>query len=258
MSEQAQTVEKQPLDQWKAGLFRLSVFPSPSAQIEKPTWWSDLVGEPPEKTTSQPRTGGFQDEGEYEDNKLMLSVQPLRIDWMLVPQEDVLPAANFLALGTFPEFLTRFRQLMERWFQLESCPTAQRLAFGAVVLLPVESLQDGYQQLSAYLPFEMDWENASDFNYQINRRRDSGSEIPDLKINRLSKWSVASAMLGGITFAPGRARSSAHQPSYACRLELDINTAQEFPGEITREQLPQIFQELTTLGREIVEQGDIL
>ena len=257
MTEQAQMLEKQSLDRWQPGLFRLSVFPSPVAQIGEPTWWSDLVGEQPEKRTSQPRTGGFRDEGEYEGNKLVLSVQPLRIDWMLVPQEDVPPTANFLTLGTFSECLPKFSRLMNRWFQMEECPTVQRLAFGAVVFLPVESLQIGYQQLSAYLPFEMDWTNATDFNYQINRRRDSVSEIPDLKINRLSKWSVGSVILSDITLAPGSTRANALQHLYGCRLELDINTSPEFLGEITREQLPQIFQELTDLGTEIVEQGDI-
>jgi hypothetical protein len=42
-----------------------------------------------------------------------------------------------------------------------------------------------------------------------------------------------------------------------CRLELDINTAEDFVGELPHEPLPDLFQELTKLGLEIATQGDI-
>jgi hypothetical protein len=47
------------------------------------------------------------------------------------------------------------------------------------------------------------------------------------------------------------------QEHFACCLELDINTAQDFREELTCEQLAQVFQELVELGQEIVGEGDI-
>lgn len=38
---------------------------------------------------------------------------------------------------------------------------------------------------------------------------------------------------------------------------MDINTVPDFQGELSREQLPQVFQELVDLGREIAKEGDI-
>jgi len=133
--------------------------------------------------------------------------------------------------------------LMLRW--LAGCPPLQRLAFGAVLTRPVDDLLTGYRQISDYLPFvQLDPESSSDFSYQINRPRNS-TVISGLRINRFSRWSVA------------RVFASTFDTQIGCRVELDINTAQEFQGELPQEKLPVIIQELVDLGKEIAENGDI-
>ena len=47
------------------------------------------------------------------------------------------------------------------------------------------------------------------------------------------------------------------QGQYACRLELDMNTAQEHKGELPKSALPGIFQELCEYGEEIADKGDV-
>jgi len=42
-----------------------------------------------------------------------------------------------------------------------------------------------------------------------------------------------------------------------CRLEFDINTAAEFPGELVGDQLRETLNELVQFGVEIIEKGDI-
>ena len=44
---------------------------------------------------------------------------------------------------------------------------------------------------------------------------------------------------------------------YACRLELDINTDGDFEGELPRQALPALWDELVRLGAEIAEKGDV-
>jgi hypothetical protein len=51
-----------------------------------------------------------------------------------------------------------------------------------------------------------------------------------------------------------RMKSSGHPE--AC-LELDINTAPEFEGELSREQTQRIFSELVELAAEISVKGDV-
>ena len=148
---------------------------------------------------------------------------------------------------------------MTRWFNSSGCPPIQRLAFGAVLLQPVDNQQKGYRQLAAYLPsLQLALEGATDFFYQINRARPSHSGVPNLKINRLSKWSVYSWAMAEaeVSLAP-ETRFRVRQKGAACRLELDINTHPDFLGDLPQEQLSHIFEELLSLGQEIAREGDI-
>ena len=254
-----QRLVEPPLDIWQVNTLRMTAFPSPAAQVTEPTWWADLMAEPPEKRISQPRRGERREEGALAKGKLTLGVGLIRIDWVYTVADDPkFEVDGFPTVGTLPEALETFRLLMHRWFALDTCPPIQRLAFGAILWQPVENLQTGYQQLATYLPaVALDHEGSSDFGYQINRPRTSSTGMAGLRINRLSKWSVMS--LGSAEFAisaPGIAYIA--QPlSFACRVELDINTVPEFRGEFTGEQLPQIFAELVDFGCEIARRGDI-
>jgi hypothetical protein len=144
---------------------------------------------------------------------------------------------------------------MTKWIQ--TLPMI-RLAFGAVLLQPVDGLAEGYRLLSSYVQLQIDPENTSDLLYQINRRRVSSSGITGLTINRLAKWSVLRLQRNLFMLSPGSpVQSHTQSEAFACRLELDINTAPEFEGELPQAELPSLIQELVEMGREIAEQGDI-
>src|SRR5262249_17916290 len=100
----------------------------------------------------------------------------------------------------------------------------------------------------------------SDFLYRINRRVGSSSGIPNLEINRLSTWSAAQYTLAIRARLPGELPAGPGQSitqQYVCALELDINTAQDFPGDILPpEALPRIFAELVDRGMELAAKGD--
>lgn len=229
---------------WQTQLLRLTLFLSPAAQVVEPTWWRDLVGESPETTISRPREGIRREEGLWGDTKLVLLLQPTRIDWLLTARDEDAGSLDVIG-GEFSEKLDAFRKLVSRWFEFSTCPAAQRLAFGAILLRAVESQQDGLRQLSNLLPVELDPDGSTDFSYQINRPRPSNSKIPALSINRLSKWAVRQASASDVG------------DLVACRLELDINTAPDFQDELLRGSFAQLFGELTELGQEIAEKGDI-
>lgn len=262
MDTDEQSVSTLPhITAWQAETLRLTVFHSPDVHVAEPTWWAELRGEPPEIKLSRPKVGAQREEGPFEEGKLVLAVQMGRIDWLFTIAIDKEPnAEGILTIGNFPESLGKFLELMQRWFELGSCPSAQRLAFGAVLLQPVESLQKGYRRILEYLPYvESGPEGSSDFLYQINRPRDSHSEIPGLRINRLSKWSVAglTRMQSKLSVSPPSVMYFQGQEHFACRLGLDINTAVDLKEELTREQLPVIFRELVDLGKQIAQEGDI-
>src|SRR4051812_23149378 len=118
----SQTTSKTNTPIWEAETLRLTCFQSPIAQIEnEPNWWTELVGESPEKRESQPKRGISQEEGEFENGRLILKVEPTRIDWVFTKGSD-----NELGGFSFIE-TQHFNQAMLKW--LKMCPPVVRLAF---------------------------------------------------------------------------------------------------------------------------------
>jgi hypothetical protein len=239
---------------------RLTAFLHAEEHPTEPTWWSGLTGSQPEQRTSKPARGEFQETGPVEDASLSLSLQAGRVDWFLTPGPFE-PTTNLIAkinsVGTFPEKFGDFVGLMGRW--LETSPRIVRLAFGAVVLIPVESKEAGYRKLSEYLTaVRIDADSSEDFLYQINRPRASVSNT-DLRINRLSKWSVAyfQRFRLGIPAPSLHAQSEIGDRVHACRIELDISTPAGTSGALPHDRLVDVFRELVNFGSEIAENGDI-
>src|SRR3990172_1545688 len=115
---------------WSTESFRLTAFITGSSVPKDVTWWHDLTGELPEKTTSTPKTGGFQEEGKYQNSMLALSVLPGRVDWFLYPAEDQpQQLIGFDIVGPLLESQSHFVAIMQKW--LSMAPPINRLAFGA-------------------------------------------------------------------------------------------------------------------------------
>lgn len=242
--------------QWDVVSLRMTAFPAPGSEVTKTDWWKSGVDEPPE-LIEQPRTGEIVEMAKRGNGELELQIDPLSLSWFQrvpeVHQENE------------PEVLGKFRSsceefcvlMMSKWFKLNAVPNLVRLAFGAILIQPVQSQEEGLKRLGRYIPaVNLDPPPSSSFLYQINRRRASELEIEELKINRVMKWSLTKYQLLR-THPDGRVKfTQAPQRSYI-RLELDINTIQEFEGEFQREHASQVFSELVELGTEIAEKGDI-
>lgn len=252
-------INRLPLSAWHAESLRLTAFPITSTPLNDTNWWTELMGEPAETKTVQPKFDRQTEQGLFLGAKLVNQVQPNRIDWLIQLTDQESGAIVFPTIGPFLEVIEPFVELMLRWFNLKTCPELKRLAFGPTFVYPVDSRVAGYRQLSVYLhSIKLDPEGSSDFLYQINRIRNSTSKIDGLKINRLSKWSVSA--LQRMDFSVGKEIDlsvTKRQAQYACRLDLDINTAAEFAGPLPKKQLSLIFQELLDLAKEIALEGDI-
>jgi hypothetical protein len=245
----AQQSAERSESRWKEARLRLTGFLSPAAPIHEPDWWKSLTGESPERRVSQPKIGVLQEDGPFMGGKLILAAQPTRIDWVLT-QSD--PTDLSSSVGPIGEF----KQLMLKW--LESCPPVQRIAWGPILHIPTDDRIRGYQLLSEYLhSVRLDAENSTDFFYQINRPRTVTFDSLDIKINRLSKWSVATLQQALLSVGPEAATYALGPGQILCQLELDVNTDQEFQGNLPHEQLPQILDCLCEFGEEIARQGDI-
>lgn len=253
---------------WQVDLARVTVFYGQIDSEKKQewaSWWTELVGVPPENTSLKKRDEILQDEGPFNGGDLILALQPGRIDWYLkakrAEKENEDGQHGIVCLK--PEALVKFQELVSRWMKLASCPPVARLALGCVLLQQVESRQAGYLQLRNYLPAVDLNPDASDFLYQINRPRNSTTVASGLRINRLCKWSVA--FLGKASFSLSMGHKD-KQPftgsvqghgQYACRVEVDINSDPEYKEELVGEKLLSVFDEFVVLTKEVAEKGDV-
>ena len=199
-------------------------------------------------------------EGAFEAGRLILETLPFRIDLRLIPSPELsATASGFATIGKFTEILARFAQVTNRWLSLDSCPEIERIAFGAVLFASVDSRESGYRQLAAYLPgVDIDPEHSSDFLYQINRPRESTTEISNLTINRLTKWSVALIFGGGFLVGPTQiSYRETPQKHIACRVEFDMSTNVGRQEPLPRDGIPSILSEFMDGAKEIVIEGDI-
>lgn len=240
---------------WQPSLLRMTVFCEPDFKGYRPNQWVELVGEAPENVSSQPRTGESLEEGTYEGAKLLLQTKQFRLDLAyIVAQNPLTDTDNMPTLGPFPERTEAFYNLVKKWFSLNPSLPITRIAFGSELFINVGSLMEGYKILSKYLSFITPDEDNSDFTYQINRRRNS--KIKDgLIINRLSKWAVLQIQQAMVI--PDQQQLHLVKDSYACRLELDINTGVSLVDLSVRQEHLSIFDELITFGAEIAVKGDV-
>jgi hypothetical protein len=246
---------------WQAESLRLTVFLTTTSQPKAEGWWSKLSGGDPETRNAKPRSGELFEAGNFQGSVLSLALQPGRVDWFLSPslaQED--ESAQIRSLGNLHGAVNTFSAAMLKW--LEECPPAVRLAYGGVLLEPVHNKEAGYLRLSELVHGVKIDPSSEDFFYQINKPRDSKT-INDLRLNRLSKWSVAMFQPMRVAFGipqnqPGQPMVYSHTgtPSLACRVELDLSSCAT-SNELPHSMLAPLFTELVSLGTEIAEQGDV-
>lgn len=248
-----------PLADWRAESVRLTVFPMPDATARSPEWWEAVADDQPDETTMNPKKGSQLIHGAFDPGKLILRLEPDRIDWVLAPPErdtdELVAACEYPALGPSTEMFDTFSAIVVKWLTRDDLPAIGRIAFGAVLIHPEADRQAGYLRLPDYVPVKVDPES-SDFLYQINLPPvPSATGIDGLSLNRLSKWSVAAWKPLTLRFTGSAVRTQSVPERYVLRAELDINTVPTFEGPIPGERLVEIYRELVAAGRAIATDG---
>ena len=254
------TIEDTVITGWDLQSLRATTFhPLGSSPIEDAQLWDDVVGERPLTVDSRPREGFARHVGELGDHQLMMVARADRIDWVLqpVPAPPSQPTATPPTFGSESTALRSFQGLVGKWLAMESCPEITRLAFGAVMFSPVEDMESGLSELLEYTPLASVYSpECEDFLYQINRPR-YAQAVQDVKINRLTKWSIMQFELISMEIAPGSQHIATTSSGLARRLEVDINTSTSIEPIVPKEGSATLFEELVRLGLEIAKEGDI-
>ena len=247
------------VDKWQVQVLRLTLFPTPAAKINEPNWWSDLTGAKPEERTLRPSKEELHEEGLFDKGILSLDVRPFRIDWLFSKATDEEGfASSYPTLGLFTEATDKFHKLMLTWLNSPSAPPAVRIAFGAILLQPIDSHVSAYTLLNSYLPNVTVSPDTKDFLYQINRpTKSQSSHFEQLELNRLSKWACVKFQRRTLDLGPTAQAFSTGKTNYSCRLELDFSTPGEISNELNHAHIGDVFTELVNLGKEVARKGDV-
>ena len=243
-------------NEWDTKLLRFTGFLLPGTEIQDTEWWNSVVREPPDNRQIQEKRRLSQNIGRFEEGNLTLKSESFRIDWLYQAVDNPEELDMRGVLGPFNDALQVFQEAVYKWFSSGNFPSLQRVAFGAILLQPVETREIGYARLSKYLKsVNIDPKGSRDFLYRINRRRDSSTNIADLRVNRLATWSVNTERLVEFDFHHEEKYSG--QETFACNLEVDISTVPDPKRKFNASECRNIFDELAQLGIEISQQGDI-
>lgn len=246
-------------NEWRLENLRATCFIDSPLPLPPDGGWEEAVGAAPESVTTRPGQGQIEATSSIGFGLLALQVQPGRVDWTLGPAAQTMLDAvaenrPLPGLGAFDSASAPFLEIVSHW--LDSQANIRRLALGVVVHLPIESRNHGYDKLRELLPgIVPDADSASDFMYQVNRRRhvSTKSSNSTLAINRLSRWSVMQVRWGIVSDLTGAAA-----PNYsACRAELDLNTVPESELSLSGAECQTLLTTLAQYARELLSNGPI-
>ena len=247
------------MNNWQAENLRLTTFHRASSiNLQSPDWWQRVTSSEPDQQISRPRDALVQQSGRFAGHQLMANARPDRVDWILHSVPD--PTSSSLStepiLGPMSQAFGSFQTVYDAW--LKKSEPIIRLAFGAVLLQNVANLRMAYEKLDILLPaVDLKDVYTPDFLYQINRPEES-TVVNGLRINKISKWSVAQSGSIAIALGSGGPIDVSMSPvGIACRLELDINTAAESTREFDTSEAHQLFDELLSFVDAIASKGDV-
>lgn len=246
-------------DQWEVESLRVTTFvPGLSMDdVVENAWWEKVIGERPTERHVIYQRGLMEEKGSLGNDILSMTGQSGRVDWTLgsaggeLARMSELPTIGNMSDATLKPFM----EAIEKW--LNVCPPTNRLAFGTVLVMRAADASAGYKKIQHYMhSIKINPQEASDFFYQINRPRQS-KICPDIRINRLSRWSVSLLGTLGVTVDPVASKATTSiQRQHVCRLELDINTP-VLNNTISSDDAYAVFKELVTCGDEIASKGDV-
>jgi hypothetical protein len=250
------------LPEWMVESLRLTAFPRDPSGINAEGAWERVTGAKPTENMSRPNEGLLVEHGPFppaQNANLTVRCQPFRTDWILsAPPLAEDEPLRLPIVGKAAFLIPAFREAMSAW--LPTSPVLGRLAFGAVLLLEVKDHVAGYLALARFLPTVKIDPNARDISFQVNRRRRYKSGEQDIEINRLSKWSVVRVTSVSVSLSSGidvQAAAAQSNPLFACRAELDINTAIESKPTFSSAELVPLFTHIANLAAEIIAKGDV-
>jgi hypothetical protein len=237
------------LKEWQTGSLRVTAFHVGALDLNSVRWWEDLTRQPSESRNVRAGLGQLVEVGAIESRVLQLQIQPGRIDWLLLPKDE---NERFPTLGDYEKSLSYFSELVFKW--LAEAPSLNRLAFGALLLIPTADQSRSNERLAQILQdVTINWEGIQDFVIQVNRPQ-ACAALPDAgPINRVVKWQSLVRRKIVATLLPTVQVPVATEET-AVSLELDMSTVastdatKALPSERLKSLLGELMDHATDIA----------
>jgi hypothetical protein len=238
----------QPNDVWQVENLRFSFFFDTASRATWAGMWSSITGKECDSRTDKPASLHLVEEGEWNGQKLIVTLQPDRVDIILQPKDTDFELPN---AGKFFDAVTPFFERVQACLTDAQRLSTRRAGFGTVLLRPAENQESAYAFFSDYLPSVKLDTNSRDFFYQINRPLGANSSRK-IVVNRISKWSVIAAHF----IVLGNTGPNVMQALIANRLEIDINNSDETLFTAEAPLLPEDLANFVEYAKAISARGD--
>jgi hypothetical protein len=250
-SRRTQTSKEADAIAWQAEFLRVTAFPISGATDLLPNSWKQITGNNPDEISKHPPPMQSFEAGPFFGGRLSVGHQPGRIDLVLMPDLTTQSEGSQLRhIGDLGSAMKNMLPAAEKMFRPDV--VMQRLAVGAVLLHPVETVADGYKVLRSILPVAREIpETASDFSLQLNVPVSlSVTGIGDIRINRLLRWAVARFqimnMVGGGSGVPTQIVGGAE--THVVRVEMDINTPADLAAPLSYQNILDVINHLAAMA----------
>jgi hypothetical protein len=237
-------------DEWLVQSLRLTLFTS-GLWSGNETIWHDLTAREPEIDENRVRESVRRQIGREGDGQLETLVTPVRTDIVMSPPVQDALQSNF---GQAEEKLPDFVSLVSSWLsRTAETGKVNRVAFGAVLLLPVDNREAGYRELDRLLTsVTVDPINTKELLYRINRPKIYQGKI---ELNRLTTWT--SVDLRKFYLATSLERPSTPISGEAfVRLEVDHSTPVERIEPLPSGEIVPMFNALVEMAVENAARGE--
>jgi len=255
MPPKAHRSKTAPEVSWEVAHLQAIVFPVTSPREISQDWFREITGERPEQTSAQQAEAVAV--GPYQGGMLNLTVDLLRILFTLHAKPGKEAPSVFATLDESPANACKsFVSLVGRWIDHSRLPI-KRIGFAGRLIHRTKDQRAGYRVLAKFLPTLTFSPHCSDLLFRINRPRVLKTIIKGQKLNRMSTWTL----MGGTKMAqmiPANAPPvmSSRDLEYACALEFDVSTSQDFGGALPHKRLKRVLNELLEAALEISKKGD--
>jgi hypothetical protein len=242
---------------WQTEFLRVSAFPISGATVVLPNSWKEITGNDPDETSKQLSPMQSVEAGPFFVGRLSVGHQAGRIDLVLTADQTSQPEGLRLRqVGDFGLAMENVLPAARKMFRPDM--VMQRLAIGAVLLHPVETVEDAYKVLRSILPVAREMpETASDFSFQLNVPITvSVTGIANIRINRLLKWVAARLQMMNMVGGSGvPTQIVGGMEFYAVRVEMDINTQADLAIPLSYQNILEVIEHLAAQARAIAANG---